>query len=188
MATFLLLDNKDECTINTVAVTPVGTSGYIKFKMTYIYIMTVISTIVVLLGTKLIAGERYSIGGVSLFDNIGVLHIVSFAVVAALFTPTLALFQAAFAKNKIEGFALIKGTGMVAMVPLLMILEAFQGGLQYLLGIFPNFWAVKGLMLELLPTDNSANLGYPFYLLIGVIYNILVLMFAYRFFLKRVKY
>ena len=52
MATFLLLDNKDENTLNTVAVTPVGTSGYIKFKMTYIYIMTVISTIVILLGTK----------------------------------------------------------------------------------------------------------------------------------------
>lgn len=188
MATFLLLDNKDENTLNTVAVTPVGTSGYIKFKMTYIYVMTVISTIVILLGTKILAGDQYAIGGISLFDRIGVLHIISFAVVAGIFAPALALFQAAFARNKIEGFAYIKGTGMLAMIPALLILETFQGGLQYLLGIFPNFWAVKGLMLELLPVSNNANLNYPSYLIIGAVYNILILILAYRHFLKKVQY
>ncbi|MBH1941831.1 hypothetical protein I5677_13085 [Mobilitalea sibirica] len=188
MATFLLLDNKDENTLNTVAVTPVGASGYIKFKMTYIYIMTVISTIVVLLGTKLIAGNRYAIQGVSLFDRIGIVHIIGFALVGALFTPALALVQSAFAKNKIEGFAFIKGTGMVAMIPILMILDTFEGGLQYILGIFPNFWAVKGLLLKLFPIENSANLNYPLYLLIGAAYNIFILIVAYRFFLKKVQY
>jgi fluoroquinolone transport system permease protein len=188
MATFLLLENKDECTLNTIAVTPIGASGYIMFKMTYIYIMSVITTIIVLLGTKLIAGGQYTIGGVSLFDNIGVIHIISFAVVSGLFVPALALFQGAFAKNKVEGFALIKGTGTVALIPALLILEAFQGKLQYILGVFPNFWAVKGIMLELFPINNSANLSYSMYLLIGTVYSILMLVIVYRFFLKKAEY
>lgn len=53
MTTFLLLEHKDEHTLNTIAVTPVGTSGYLKFKIAYIYLMSVIGNIVILLGTKL---------------------------------------------------------------------------------------------------------------------------------------
>jgi len=69
MATFMLLDHKDENTLNTIAVTPVGTSGYLKFKMAYIYLMSVIGSIIILLGTKWIAGDKYTILGVSVFDK-----------------------------------------------------------------------------------------------------------------------
>ncbi|NLX70961.1 MAG: hypothetical protein GX024_08760 [Clostridiales bacterium] len=188
MATFMLLDHKDENTLNTIAVTPVGTSGYLKFKMAYIYLMSVIGSIIILLGTKWIAGDKYTILGVSVFDNIKIYHVVSFAVVNELFTPALGLLQGAFAKNKVEGFAFIKGTGILALVPALMILETFQGGFQYILGIFPNFWAIKGMILKFMPVENSANLSYPLYLLIGGIYNMIILIAAYRFFLKKARY
>ncbi|HPT36463.1 MAG TPA: hypothetical protein PK309_08050 [Bacillota bacterium] len=188
MATFLLVEQKDECTLNTIAVTPVGTSGYLKFKMTYLYLASVAGIIVVLLGTKLLAGDKYTILGTRVLDNIGMPHIVSFAVVSGLFTPALGLTQAAFAKNKVEAFAFVKGTGIVALVPALMILETFQGGLQYVLGIFPNFWAVKGMLLELMPVQNQANLSYPLYLLIGGAYNVILIVVAYRLFFKKAQY
>jgi fluoroquinolone transport system permease protein len=188
MATFLLLEHKDEHTLNTIAVTPVGTSGYLNFKMAYIYLMSVIGTIVVLWGTKLIAGDKYTVMGVSLFDNINLLHIVAFAVVDSIFAPALGLLQGAFAKNKVEGFAIIKGAGMLVMVPALMILETFQGGMQYVLGIFPNFWAIRGMFLEFLPAENAANLSFPLYLLIGGAYNVMLLVAAYRLFLKKAQY
>jgi fluoroquinolone transport system permease protein len=188
MATFLLVEQKDEHTLNTIAVTPVGASGYLKFKMTYLYLMSVAGIIVVLLGTKLIAGDKYTILGTPVFDNLGISHIVSFALVSGLFAPALGLLQAAFAKNKVERFAFVKGTGILALIPALMILETFQGGLQYVLGIFPNFWAVKGMLLELTPVQNSANLSYPLYLLIGGVYNMMLLIAAYRFFLKKSQY
>ncbi|MGI6188269.1 MAG: hypothetical protein GX041_06635 [Clostridiales bacterium] len=188
MATFLLLDHKDEHTLNTIAVTPVGVSGYLKFKMVYIYLMSVVGSIAILLGTKLIAGDKYTILNVSVFDNIDVFHIISFAVVNELFAPALGLLQGAFARNKVEGFALIKGSGILALVPALVVLETFQGGLQYILGIFPNFWAIKGMLLKLMPVENSANLSYPVYLLIGGVYNMIILFAAYRFFLKKAQY
>ncbi|NLO82294.1 MAG: hypothetical protein GX094_04435 [Clostridiales bacterium] len=188
MATFLLLDHKDENTLNTIAVTPVGTSGYLKFKMVYIYLMSVVGSVAILLGTKLIASDKYTIMGTSVFDNIDIYHIVSFAMVNELFTPTLGLLQGALARNKVEGFAIIKGTGILALVPALMVLEAFQGELQYILGIFPNFWAIKGMVLKFMPVENSANLSYPLYLLIGGGYNLILLIAAYRFFLKKAQY
>lgn len=188
MATFLLLEHKDESTLHTIAVTPLGISGYIKFKMSYIYILGVISTIIVLLGTKLIAGDQYVIGDVSLFDQIGFIKIITFSLVSNLFTPTLGLLLASLAKNKIEGFAFIKGTGLIALLPALLILETFQGGLQYLLGIFPNFWAIKGMMQVLYPVENSANLNFTMYLIIGFIYNVVVLVAAYKLFLKKAQY
>ena len=61
MATFLLLEQKDEHTLHTIAVTPVGAGGYLRFKMAYIYVMSVLGNTVILLGTKLLAGHRYTI-------------------------------------------------------------------------------------------------------------------------------
>lgn len=188
MATFLLLDHKDEHTLNTIAVTPLGTPGYLKFKMTYIYLMSVVGMVVILVGTKLLAGDKYSVMGVSFFGSMGFWHIVAFAVVNGLFTPALSLLQGAFAKNKVEGFAMIKGTGMLALVPALMVLETFQGKLQYVLGIFTNFWAIKGMLVKFMPVAMGTNLSYPVYLLIGAAYNLLLLVVAYRFFLKKAEY
>ncbi|HHT73446.1 MAG TPA: hypothetical protein GX008_07015 [Firmicutes bacterium] len=188
LATFLLLEQKDEHTLHTIAVTPVGAAGYLKFKMTYIYVMSVVGNIVVLLGTKLLAGDKYVVLGTPLFDNINIGHTVSFALVNGLFTLVLGLMQGAFAKNKVEGFAFIKGTGMLAMVPALMVLETFQGNLQYVLGVFPNFWSIKGMVGQLMPIDSGANLSFTMYLLIGALYNGILLVAAYRFFLKKAQY
>ncbi len=78
MATFLLLDHKDECTLNTIAVTPVRAAGYLRFKMTYVYIFSLITTLLVLVGVKYIAGAKYAIYRMSLFDNVGIGKIVYF--------------------------------------------------------------------------------------------------------------
>lgn len=188
MGTFSLIENKDEHTINTIAVTPISISGYIRFKMTYLYIMSILSSVLIIWGTKLLAGHKYVIGNVRLLDNLQVSEVLAFAIVSSLFIPALALFQGALAKNKVEGFAFIKSTGIVALVPALIVLKGFSGWLQYILGIFPNFWAVKGIMLKLLPMDNAANMSYPMYLTAGAVYNALILILAYRLFVKKVQY
>ena len=79
MTTFLLLEHKDEHTLNTIAVTPVGTSGYLKFKIAYIYLMSVIGNIVILFGNKADCRRQIHDIEASLFDNINIFHIVSFA-------------------------------------------------------------------------------------------------------------
>jgi len=188
MGSFLLLEHKDERTISTISVTPFGLRGYLRFKIVYIYVLAVISILIVILGTKLLAPGEYTIGGISLFDNIGLIRILAYSLVAGLFAPALALFQAAFAKNKVEGFAIMKLSGMAAMIPIIMLLETFRNGLQYLLGVFPNFWAVKAFMLELYPIGGSVDLPFYAYLGIGAVFSLLVLGLCYGVFQKKVQY
>src|SRR5690606_19796668 len=122
------------------------------------------------------------------FDRIHLGHIVSFAAVNSLFTLVLGLWQGALAKNKVEGFALIRGSGMLALLPALMVLGAFQGKLQYVLGVFPNCWAIRGMLVQLMPVGAEADLSYALYLLIGTAYNLLLLAAAYKMFLRRAQY
>lgn len=188
MGTFLLLDHKDENTLKTIAVTPLTLGGYLRFKLSYIYIMSIISTVIILLGTKLLASDAYIIGSISLFDNISVLDILLFSIVSSIIAPVFSLLQSAFAKNKVEGLAFVKGTGIVAILPVIMVLETFQGGLQYILGIFPNFWALKGILLQLFPNGDPANLPYAVYLGIGAVFSLTVLYFAYKAFIKKADF
>lgn len=188
MSTFLLLDHKDEHTLHTISATPMGLSGYLMFKMAYVYLLTVLSSLLVLLGTKGLAGDAYRIGNVRLFDRLDFFKTAAFALSSSLFAPALSLVQAAFAKNKVEGFAWIKGAGIVALVPMLLVLPAFSGWMQYALGIFPNFWAAKGIISVLYPLPSRADLSYGLYLAIGAAYNLLILYAAFRFFLKKQQY
>ena len=113
-----------------------------------------------------------------------VCHILFSLLSLMAFFP-FSLLQSALAKNKVEGFAIIKGTGILALVPALMVLEAFQGKMQYVLGVFPNFWAIRGMFLKFMPIEMGTNLNFSIYLLIGGVYNIILLIFAYRLFLKK---
>jgi len=92
------------------------------------------------------------------------------------------------ARNKVEGFAWIKGSGLLIFIPLLLVLPAFQGARQYILGVFPNFWAAKGLAMVLLKESDPSNLGFGLYLLIGAVYSLLLYTAAFRLFLKKQQY
>jgi len=188
MGSFLLLEHKDEKTINTISVTPLGISGYLKFKIIYIYFFALISILIVLGGIKYFASDRYIVNGISLFDQISYWHVITYSLVAALFAPALSLFQATFAKNKVEGFAIMKLSSMAALAPIIMVLNTFRDGLQYLLGIFPNFWSIKAILNELYPIQSNANLPYYGYLGFGVISSLLILIICYSMFKKKVEY
>ncbi len=188
MGSFMLLEQKDEKTINTIAVTPIGISGYLVFKLIYLYILAATSIMLVMFGTGYFAKEAYSIGGISLFDNIETWQLLVYSFVAALFAPALALLQASLAKNKVEGFALVKGTGIIALLPMLIILDSFKGGLQYVLGIFPNFWSTKALFNELMGTSSASDLDFIWYMVIGAVYSLVILVVSYKIFIKKIQF
>lgn len=188
MGSFMLLEHKDEHTISTISVTPMGLSKYLRFKIIYIYIFALLNILIILFGIKIFAADEYLIGTVSLFENINTWHILSYSVVAAIFAPALALFQATYAKNKVEGFAIMKISSMAALIPIIMIFETFKNGLQYILGIFPNFWSIKALMNEFYPTNSEVNLPYYAYLLIGAAFSLFVLAICYKNFKRKVQY
>ncbi|TVP95916.1 MAG: hypothetical protein EA374_02770 [Acholeplasmatales bacterium] len=187
---FGLLDNRDENTLDTIRVTPLSLKGYLIFKSVYAYVLSVNASFFSVMGTKWLSGDGYTIMGIDLFAEFTVGTVFIYALVGGLFTPVFGLFLAAVAKNKIEGFAYMKSAGMIVIVPALIVLETMQDAKQYLLGIIPIFWPVKGLLKMSIPDflHNPADLPAWLYPLIGAAYMILLIGIAYRFFEKKVQH
>ena len=189
MLGFSFLDNRDENTLLNIAASPVTVSGYATFKIIFTYILAILGNIFMVGGLKLLASESYVVnyGGmtIGLFDHITYGHIIIFSIVSSLIVPFVALVLGAIAKNKIEGFAMIKGGGLFVMIPMLILLESFQDAKQYIFGIFPNFWPMKALLNLSLGTQNAANMNFWLYMLIGAIYPILLGVFALKMFVKK---
>lgn len=184
---FGLLDNRDENTLDTIRVTPLSLKGYILFKSVYAYILSVNASFFAIMGTKWLSGDGYTIMGINLFAKFSVGVVFIYALVGGLFTPVFGLFLAAVAKNKIEGFAYMKTAGMIVIVPALIVLEAMQDIRQYLLGIIPIFWPVKGLMKMTELIENPADLPAWLYPVLGTLYMTVLIGLCYRFFEKKIQ-
>ena len=188
---FSLLDNKDEDTMQTIAVTPISKKGYVNFKLIYTYIISIFATILMLGGTKLLASGAYVIEyGVEtlyIFNNVSYLNIVLFAISSSLFVPAMGLFIVALAKNKVEGFAYMKSSGFLMLIPMLTLFDSFRGVGQYILSIFPNFWGAKAMLNLMFPQlfFSGANLSFSLCLIVVSILCILFSYLGYRFYMKR---
>ncbi len=66
---------------------------------------------------------------------------VASALAAAPLAPLMALFLAAFARNKVQGFALMKAAGAVTWPPLAAIFVAMPW--QLLFGVSPVYWPAR---------------------------------------------
>ncbi|MDD3122272.1 MAG: hypothetical protein PHC62_02020 [Candidatus Izemoplasmatales bacterium] len=189
MLGFSLIENKDENTLINIATTPVTVSGYTTFKVIYTTILAFFANLVLIGGLKLIASNKYIIvfmgNTIRLLDRISIGQMLIFAVVASLVVPMIALVIGAIAKNKVEGFAFMKSSGIIIMIPLLALLNTFQDWKQYLLGIVPNFWAVKALLNLVLDSQDSSNLSFNMYMVIGGIITLIIGYISFRFFVRK---
>ncbi len=184
---FSLLDNRDENTLDTIRVTPLSLRGYILFKTVYTYVLTVLGSFFVVFGTKTLSGDGYTIMGVDLFADITVGLMFVYALTAGLFTPVFAFMLAAVSKNKIEGFAYMKTSGMIVLIPMLAVIETMQDAKQYVLGIVPLFWPAKGLMVGGGLFDHPSDLPMALYMVFGALYMLALAFIGYRFFERNVS-
>lgn len=185
---FSLLENKDEKTIKSIAVTPISIAGYVIFKTIYSYILSIIGNLFLILGIKWWANDAYSFmfGTMSFgFDNLTYVNIIAFSLVSSLIVPAIGTLIASVAKNKIEGFAFMKSGGIVVMIPALVLISAFSDWKQYLLGVAPNFWPVKALLNEALNNQGTYDLPFWAYLLIGGIIMLSMAIISIVMFLKK---
>ncbi|MFU8786146.1 MAG: hypothetical protein ACNA7U_02785 [Candidatus Izemoplasmataceae bacterium] len=184
---FNLLDNRDDNTLDTIRVTPISLKGYITFKAVYAYILSVNASFWTIFATKHLSGDAYTFMGVDLFKDFTLGLIIVYSFIAGLFTPLFGLFLSAVAKNKIEGFAYMKTSGMIALLPALVVINTMQDWKQYFLGLTPIFWPVKGLMTGASLLDHSHNLPTWGYFIIGVIYMGVLIVTAYKVFERKIQ-
>jgi fluoroquinolone transport system permease protein len=124
---FLLLDERDEGSLIALQVTPLSLTNYLIYRLGLPVVLTMI---LVLISLPLAGIHTFS------WDKLLLL-----AVVTAPLAPMLAIFLAAFANNKVQGFALMKGGGILFVLPFVAYFLADRW--QWLFGLFPTYWAPK---------------------------------------------
>ena len=137
-----LLDEKDQDTLTALMVTPMPIRTYALYRALTPALISILGILVVVPFINILALP---------FDKL-----LPLAISAAPLGPMMALLLAALAKNKVEGLAVMKGLGIFLLVPVAawFVPEPWQ----WLLGVFPTFWATKGYWLA------SAGLRLPLHL------------------------
>lgn len=156
---FLFLDQKDDRTLQAMAVTPVGLKGYLVYRLALPMGLSLGFTLLLLPVIDLVP---YG-GGEVLF----------FALVTAPMGPLFTLYLAALADNKVQGFALTKATGALTMAPVFawFVPEPWQ----FLFGIVPTYWVAKAYWVW--PHSLVAAFGYG---LLAMIYQGVLVRVFYR--------
>jgi fluoroquinolone transport system permease protein len=151
---FLLLDQRDDRTITALQVTPLTTSGYLVYRTAAPFVLSVLMTMVALPLAGLVP------------VRLGPLVLVTVA--AAPLAPLTALFLAAFAANKVQGFALMKAAGVLNWPP--MFAYFVDGPWQLAFGLTPTYWPAK--LYWMLQADDP---GWWVYLVVGLAFQLLLI-------------
>lgn len=166
---FTLLDDKDDNVLMSLKITPVSVKVYVIFKLFISYIFGFIATLLIIVSTNFLPNTSFW----------GILLI---AAVGAMQAPGLALIVNSFAKNKVEGFVIMKMSGLILIMP---VLTFFIFNWQEVFLIFaPGFWPGRMIQMELLPTVDT-NFTFIVYFILGVIYNLLFLTLLMKLYSKK---
>jgi fluoroquinolone transport system permease protein len=156
---FLLLDQRDDQTLTALRVTPLPLNSYLAYRIVIPMALSVVMTVVAVPLTGL--------------AGIGFLPLSIVAVGAAPLAPMQALFLAGFARNKVQGFALTKGAGVLLWPP--MLAYFIDSRWQYAAGVVPQYWPVKSFWMLQAGEPNAWVC-----LLVGTVYQLLLLVLLLR--------
>jgi fluoroquinolone transport system permease protein len=150
---FLLLDERDDRTLLALRVTPLPPGGYMAWRLS----LPMLLSVAVTLTAFLLAG----------LPQPGVPGLLVCVLATAPFAPLVALALAVFAKNKVQGFALVKASSIFQMTPLVAYFVRAEW--QPAFWIFPTYWPAK--LLWTLQTGGGSAWQY---LAVGLAYQLLL--------------
>jgi len=165
MTGFLMLDERDDDTLSALQMTPASLGGFVTYRLLLGYVL---SCLLILIAAPLSGLVRWD----------ALLLSLPAALLASLFAPFTAMLLSAFASNKVEGFAIMKGFGLLLLGPLV----AYFVGARYewLFGLLPTYYPAKVLWEGL----EGRPYGLP--LLLGTLYNALLTAWLTRRFRTQV--
>ncbi len=166
---FTLLDDKDDSVLMSLKITPIPVKYYVIVKLLAGYIFGVIATFLLIIATGFLPGASIWV-------------IIAISLAGAIQAPGVALIVNSFADNKVEGFVIMKLSGMILALPVaaFFVME-WQ---EVFLAIAPGFWTARMIQIELLPTMDY-NLTFIAYFLVGIIYNMGFLYLFMKIYTKR---
>jgi fluoroquinolone transport system permease protein len=167
---FSIMDDRDDHIIDSIITSPLEVFWFIWIKLIMIYIFSFIATIIIFYMTFI--GLELS------FDIFW--RFILIAAVISLVSIQFTLLINAIAKNKIEGFAVVKGMGILAIVPVASLF--ITDWREYFFGLIPQFWPAKAISANF----NELNLVWWVYFLIGAVVISVTNWLLYKWFERKV--
>lgn len=167
IASFLILDEKDEHLLTVLRVMPISRNTYLIYRMMF---LTFFSFLVLLIFPPL--------SGLLENTQFSYLEYLPIAILFSLLTPFSAMLVSSFATNKVQAFAIFKISATIYMLPLFTFL--ISDNLKYIFSPAPNFWGFIAFR-ELLATGSVDYL----HLVIGFIYTLLLIVGLFYIFNKK---
>ena len=166
---FTLLDDKDDKVLMSLKITPISVKYYVITKLVLSFIFGIIATIIFVVATNFL-------------PDAALWEIVLITIVSSLQAPGVALIVNSFANNKVEGFVIMKLSGMILILPVVafFVIE-WQ---EIFLAFAPGFWSARMIEMELVP-GLDYNFTFVIYFIIGVIYNMGLLYLLLKLYVRK---
>ncbi len=162
---FLVLDERDDGTLEALRVTPVSMSAYAYYRITVAVFLSVFFTLASLPLTGLASPSALP-------------SAVPAAILSGLMSVVLVLLLVNFAGNKVEGLALMKAFGILMLGPLAAYF--IKSDWQLLLGILPSYWPARTFWAAI-----AGETAWPFFAA-GLFYHLLLVFLLLRRFQARI--
>lgn len=164
MASFFILDERDEQVLLALRVTPLPAWVYLAYRVASALLLNLVT---VFLSYWIVGIVRLSLG-----------QLTAIALLMALNAPLFALLVVSFAEDKVKGLTLVKGFGLLTFLP---AATPFVGrGWELALALIPTYWPLKATLL----LAEARPVGL--YLLLGLLWQLLLLALLVRRFTQRV--
>ncbi len=169
LTAFTLLDDRDDHVFDSLRITPLKLTTYIHIKLLIAYVFAVISSLLVLFLNQ--------------YLTLSIINKILIALLSSLSAPIIALLVNSFSSNKVEGFVIMKSTGLILLLPIAALFAT--DWTEIFLMIVPGFWPARMISMGLLPIDFL--LPIYLYFSLGILVHIVYIYVLYRLFLKKVE-
>lgn len=166
---FTLLDDQDDKVLLSLKITPISVRYYVLLKLLISYILGVFATFILIMFS-------------GFYQSVDILDLIFIIVLAPLQGPIFSLLINALANNKVEGFVIMKLSGIILLIPIasLFLIE----WTELFLGFIPGFWTSRIISMQLIPQDYFLNSSTS-YFIIGVIVHIIVGTLLFKLYTKK---
>lgn len=124
---FVLLDQRDDRTLLALRVTPLSLRGYLLLRLTAPMLISFAMTPAALAVAGLL--------------QLPLPELLLATAATTPLAPVCALALVAFAENKVQGFALVKGASVLSSAPLAALWVPWPW--QWAFGVLPTYWPVR---------------------------------------------
>lgn len=170
LVAFSILDDRDDHILTAINVSPLSVNKFLAFRMAMATFLAFVATIFVIWFANI--------------TDVSLKIMTSIALLNCLSAPMVGFFINAFATNKIEGFAVMKGFGMIIILPVVSLI--FTDIKEFIFALIPGFWPAKAISVAI-RGEGILNLSYHGYYFIGFAYVIVLTLLSYRVFMKRTR-